>query len=273
MEVKSLKFTIIGGGNIGGSIANGILNAQIIPAENLTITRRRIKLLQNFAEKGVNISTDNPKAVSEADIIFLAIEPRYAEMILREITPYVKSNDTIIASVVAGFLSSEIREIMARPNPIIRFMPNTAIAFCESMTCISFHSVNEEQENVMLEIFNHLGVAIKIEEDLMKAATVLCSTGIAFALRYIRAASQGGVEIGFDADTAQLIAAQTVKGAASLLQKREQHPEKEIDMVTTPQGITISGLNEMEHKGFSSSLIKGILTSFNKFKSLNYEVS
>ena len=100
----------------------------------------------------------------------------------------------------------------------------------------------------------------------MDAATVLGACGTAFAMRYIRANIQGGIEIGFDAATASLIAAQTVKGAAELLLQKHSHPEEEIDKVTTPKGCTIAGLNEMEHQGFSSSLIKGIATSFNKIQ-------
>ncbi len=98
----------------------------------------------------------------------------------------------------------------------------------------------------------------------MDASTALGACGIAFALRFIRAAIQGGIEIGFDAKTAELVAAQTVKGAASLVLERKRHPEREIDLVTTPRGCTIAGLNEMEHHGFSSALIKGIVTSFEK---------
>jgi pyrroline-5-carboxylate reductase len=109
-----------------------------------------------------------------------------------------------------------------------------------------------------------LGKVVVIDEKLMDAATVLGACGIAYALRYIRANIQGGIEIGFDAATASLIAAQTVKGAAELLIKTGRHPEQEIDKVTTPKGCTIAGLNEMEHQGFSSSLIKGISASFEK---------
>jgi pyrroline-5-carboxylate reductase len=83
-------------------------------------------------------------------------------------------------------------------------------------------------------------------------------------MRYIRANIQGGIQIGFDAATASLIAAQTVKGAAELLLRKNTHPEHEIDKVTTPKGCTIAGLNEMEHQGFSSSLIKGIVASYDK---------
>jgi pyrroline-5-carboxylate reductase len=143
-------------------------------------------------------------------------------------------------------------------------MPNTAIAIRESMTCLAAKDIDHEQFQEILEMFNQLGSSVKIDEKLMDAATVLGACGTAFAMRYIRANIQGGIEIGFDAATASLIAAQTVKGAAELLLKKQTHPEQEIDKVTTPKGCTIAGLNEMEHRGFSSSLIKGLVASYQK---------
>ena len=143
-------------------------------------------------------------------------------------------------------------------------MPNTAIAIQQSMTCLAVANVSQAQQDFVHELFNQLGRTVIIDEKLMDAATVLGACGTAFAMRYIRANIQGGIEIGFDAQTAALIAAQTVMGAADLLLKTGSHPEKEIDKVTTPKGCTIAGLNEMEHQGFSSSLIRGITVSFNK---------
>jgi pyrroline-5-carboxylate reductase len=147
-------------------------------------------------------------------------------------------------------------------------MPNTAIAQKESMTCISSLNATPEQKEIVIEIFNKLGQSVFIDEHLMDAATVLGACGLAFALRYIRASMQGGIQIGFDSATALTIAAQTVKGAAALLLNQSSHPESEIDKVTTPQGCTISGLNEMEHQGFSSALIKGILSSFHAIEDI-----
>jgi pyrroline-5-carboxylate reductase len=132
------------------------------------------------------------------------------------------------------------------------------------MTCISENNASKEQIQFVTDVFNPLGKTVFIEEKLMDAATVLAACGTAYAMRYIRANIQGGIEIGFSAAVASLIAAQTVKGAAELLLQKNTHPEQEIDKVTTPKGCTIAGLNEMEHQGFSSSLIKGVITSYNK---------
>jgi pyrroline-5-carboxylate reductase len=170
----------------------------------------------------------------------------------------------IVISVVTGIFLSDLSSILDHGVPIFRAMPNTAIAIQESVTCLCHQDATATQVNYVTELFSQLGIAIAIDEKLMDAATVLGACGIAYALRFIRASTQGGIEIGFDAKTANLIAAQTVKGAAELLLKLNRHPEEEIDKVTTPKGCTIAGLNEMEHQGFSSSLIKGICTSYDK---------
>jgi len=166
--------------------------------------------------------------------------------------------------MIAGVSIADLQKYFSESHKIFRAMPNTAISICESITCLSISEKFEREEQMLSEFFGKLGIVVPITEDLMESATVLGSTGIAFALRYMRAATQGGIEIGFSAEIAHLITAQTVKGAAALLLSKHQHPESEIDKVTTPQGITISGLNEMEHKGFSSAVIKGITTSYIK---------
>ena len=113
-------------------------------------------------------------------------------------------------------------------------------------------------------MFEELGKAEYINENLISAGTSLCSCGIAYAFRYIRAAMEGGVELGFPADQSKKLVIQTLRGAIDLLEENGSHPEIEIDKVTTAGGITIKGLNEMEHAGFSSSVIKGLKASNTK---------
>jgi pyrroline-5-carboxylate reductase len=137
------------------------------------------------------------------------------------------------------------------------------------MTCIAYKNTNSNHETLILPLFEKMGKTLVIPEDMMGAATVVGACGIAFALRFMRAMSQGGIEIGFNSEMSQLITAQTVKGAAQLIVETSNHPEREIDKVTTPQGITISGLNEMEHQGLSSAVIRGLITSYNKLENLD----
>ena len=194
----------------------------------------------------------------------MAVKPFQVKEVLQQIQPVLVPGKQVLISLVTGVWIKDIREIVGSEIAIFRAMPNTAIAIQESMTCICASEVTEDQQKVVTDLFNQLGKSVFIEEKLMDAATVLGACGTAFAMRYIRANIQGGIEIGFSAATASLIAAQTVKGAAELLLIKKTHPEQEIDKVTTPKGCTIAGLNEMEHQGFSSSLIKGVITSYRK---------
>lgn len=258
------KIAIIGGGNLGTAIAEGLINSGFEQPQNIIITKRNVSTLQSLKDKGANISNDNNEAASFADYIILAVKPFQIKEVLEKLKPSLNPQKHVLISVVTGVWVKDMQEVLGNDFAIFRSMPNTAIAIQESMTCISADNASQEQVNYVTELFNQLGKSVFIEEKLMDAATVLAACGTAYAMRYIRANIQGGIEIGFSAATASLIAAQTVKGAAELLLQKNTHPEQEIDKVTTPKGCTIAGLNEMEHQGFSSSLIKGIVTSYKK---------
>ncbi len=259
-----MKIAIIGGGNLGASIADGLIMSDFSRPVEITITKRNIAPLSRFAEQGCQVHSDNKKAVKDSEVIILAVKPyNYAE-IIKEIKPLLNPKKHLLVSVITGVWIADLQKAIGKPVPVIRAMPNTAIAIQQSMTCLSHAGATEKQISYIRRLFDVLGRTAMIDEKLMDAATVLGACGTAYAMRYIRANIQGGIEIGFDAVTASLIAAQTVKGAAELLLQKGTHPEQEIDKVTTPKGCTIAGLNEMEHQGFSSSLIKGIATSYNK---------
>jgi pyrroline-5-carboxylate reductase len=258
------KIAIIGGGNLGTAIAEGLIQSGFILPKHIIVTKRNISTLQHLERKGVLVSDNNEEALRFADLVVLAVKPFQVEDILTKLKGALNAKKHVIVSVITGVGIDDILKITAKKIPVVRAMPNTAIAIQESMTCISYRDVDKDVLEYIMELFNQLGQVVAIEEKLMDAATVLGACGTAYAMRYIRANIQGGIEIGFDAATANLIAAQTVKGAADLLLKKGTHPEQEIDKVTTPKGCTIAGLNEMEHQGFSSSLIKGIMVSYTK---------
>lgn len=257
------RIAIIGGGNLGAAIAEGLLKSKFCKASDITITKRNITTLNHLAVSGVHVTSDNVAAVRKSELVILAVKPFQVSDVLNGFKK-VLSPKHLLVSVATGVLIDDILNIINKKLPVFRAMPNTAIAIQESMTCLSNTNATEVQIAFVKDLFSTLGKVAVIDEKLMDAATVLGACGTAFAMRYIRANIQGGIEIGFDSATANLIAAQTVKGAAELLLQNGTHPEQEIDKVTTPKGCTIVGLNEMEHRGFSSSLIKGIATSYNK---------
>lgn len=261
------KIAIVGAGNLGIAIARGIVEKGLSSPEKIILTRRNHQSLSTVASEGFNTSSDNPKAVSSAEIIVLCVQPNQLETLIGEIKSSLRE-DQVIVSVITGVSIEKLQTLVGSEKEVIRVMPNTAIAIGESMTCIAASDVSENSLTNVELLFGALGKTLIIEEELMQAATVLGASGIAFFMRYLRAASQGGIQMGFDAKDAQLITVQTAKGAASLILEQESHPEVEIDKVTTPQGCTISGLNEMEHRGFSSALIQGIMTSFQRITNM-----
>lgn len=254
------KITIIGSGNIGLSLAKGLVKSKKYTSGDIMLTRRTIQHLSKEVEQGFLANADNAHAVIGADIIVLAILPQQLKAVMEELKSSITENQLVI-SVVSGVTCAQIKEVLGKDTQVVRAMPNTAIAIGESMTCISTDNASQHAIQQVEQLFETVGAVVVIAEDLMTSATALCACGIAFFLRSIRAASQGGVEIGFHAHDALKMAIQTAKGAADLLLLTQNHPESEIDKVTSPKGCTIAGLNEMEHNGFSSAFIKGIKLS------------
>lgn len=257
------RIAIIGGGNLGTAIAEGLLKSKFSKASEIIVTKRNLSTLGPLKEKGIAVTDDNARAVRDSEVIILAVKPFQVAEVLTHIKKEL-SPEKILISVVTGVLIQEMEGIVKKNMAYVRAMPNTAIAIQESMTCICAKEADAGTLKYVNELFGKLGKVVTIDEKLMEAATILAACGTAYAMRYIRASIQGGIEIGFDATTASLIAAQTVKGASELLLQKGSHPEQEIDKVTTPKGCTIAGLNEMEHQGFSSSLIRGIVASYKK---------
>ena len=262
------SIAILGGGNIGVAIAQGFVNSGRFSPSNIIITRHKVYLLEKIAKQGFVIQTDNCDAVRRSKIIIIAVPPQQINDLIKSISHEINPEKHIIMSIVSGVSTDEIINLLEKKLPVVRVMPTIAVAIQESMTCIASENASKEILDMTKSVFDAVGKTILIKEEQMVPATALCACGIAFFLRAIRAASQGGIEIGFHSDESLMMAAQTAKGAASLLLSSENHPEMEIDKVTTPEGCTISGLNEMEHQGFSSAMIRGIVTSSEKASKL-----
>jgi pyrroline-5-carboxylate reductase len=261
-----MKIAIIGAGNLGLSIAKGVLHSN--GATSMYLTKRNTASIRDFEKYGnVTVTSDNALAVKNADILIFSVQPAHFENILIEIKDLLTDKHVVI-STITGFSIDKIESIIGKDTYIIRSMPNTAISVGKSMTCICSNVMGAKRIDLAKAIFNRMGHSMEIPESQMQAATVICASGIAFWMRLIRATTQGAIQLGFDAKEAQELAMHTCNGAAGLLIASGNHPEEEIDRVTTPMGCTIEGLNEMEHQGLSSSLIKGIVTSFEKINTI-----
>ncbi|WP_282087624.1 pyrroline-5-carboxylate reductase [Aquimarina algiphila] len=261
------KITIIGGGNLGKSIISGLAGSDLFEAKNITVVDKSSYNLKEVEDKlGVSTSQNIAESIENVKWVILCVQPRQLDAVLEEIKDIV-TTDQILISTVTGTSITEINEIVPS-NKVVRVMPNTGAAKKLSMTCIAANDDVKEELEIVKKMFDTIGETLIIEERLMQAATVLGASGIAFFLRFLRAMIQGGIQMGFHPHEAQIIAVQTAIGAATLVAENGTHPEREIDKVTTPQGCTIEGLNEMEHQGLSSSVIKGVMASYEKINTI-----
>ncbi len=261
-----MKIAIIGTGNLGSSIAKGLISNKSFTS--LYLSDKNTSAVKAFEDEDyVTITSDNVLAVESSDIVIFALQPRHIDTVLESVSSHI-TNNHVVMSVAAGFEISKIESIVGSDKNVIRVMPNTAISIGKSMTCLAANDKGQDKIELAKNIFNQLGTTMVIPEEQIQAATVICASGIAFWMRLVRATTQGAIQLGFEAHEAHELALQTCYGAASLLKESGRHPEEEIDRVTTPSGCTIEGLNEMEHQGLSSSLIKGINASFEKINQL-----
>ena len=256
-----MKIAIIGAGNMGGSIARGLTKGSMIDDLDIIVSNPSMDKLKKLRNEylGLSITQDNAEAAMGADIVILAVKPWLVEPVMRELK--LKSKQILI-SVAAGISFEELAHYVVAPEmPMFRLIPNTAISELESMTLVAARNTNDEQDKFVLQLFNEMGTVMLIPEDKITAATALASCGIVYVLKYVQAAMQAGIEMGIRPKDAMTMVAQSLKGAAALILNNDTHPSVEIDKVTTPGGITIKGINELEHNGFTSAIIQAMKAS------------
>ena len=256
-----MRIAIIGAGNMGGSIARGLAKGTIISASDIIVSNPSQGKLDQLKKEfpALQVTNDNQEAATGSDMIIFSVKPWLMASVVKGLK--LKSKQILI-SVAAGIAFEELaHDVTDKEMTMFRLIPNTAISELESMTLIASRNATKEQETLMLEIFNQMGLAMLIPEEKFAAATSMPSCGIAYVLKYIQAATQAGIELGLYPKESMRMVAQSVKGAAELILNNDTHPSAEIDKVCTPGGITIKGINELEHEGFTSAIIKAIKKS------------
>ena len=254
-----MKIAVIGAGAMGGATVEGLIKGQYFKNDDITVADPSQAVTEKFSKMGISVTSDNKLAADTADIVCVVVKPWLVERVLKDIKPELDPKHQILIVIAAGVSSESIKGWLGEScPPLFLVIPNIAIAEMASMTFVVPVGASEKEIKTVTDIFDEMGSTLITDEQHLAAGTTLASCGIAYAMRYVRAASEGGVELGFKADDAKAIVMQTMKGAVELLEASGMHPEAAIDLVTTPGGVTIKGLNEMEHAGFTSAVIRGL---------------
>ena len=275
-KLTDTRLAVLGTGKLGGILLRAYLKQGLFSAKRVTATVKHGEKAAALAkELGVAVATDNRKAVHGADIVLLGVKPQVVGEVLKEIAPEL-SGKTLVISVAASVPTSYIEQNIAENGggkvPVVRAMPNTCSAVGCGMTgiCRGAHAGAEHLETARA-MFDAVGRTVVVDEKNMDAVTGLSASGPAFAYIILESFAEAGVKVGLPRDVSTLLAAQMMKGAASVVLETGDHPALLKDAVTTPAGCTIDGILELEEGKLRVTLIKAVVKATHRAGELLFE--
>jgi pyrroline-5-carboxylate reductase len=271
-KLSDKKLAVLGVGKLGGILLRAYLRQGLFKAKNVTATVKHWEKAAALAkELGVSVTSDNGKAVKDADIILLGVKPQVVAEVLKEIAPEIGAKAVVI-SVAASVPTSYLEQHLGERAAVVRAMPNTPAAVGCGMTgiCRGAHSGSEHLE-MARAMFDAVGRTVVVDEKNMDAVTGLSASGPAFAYIILESLAEAGVKVGLPRDVATLLAAQTMKGSASVVLETGDHPALLKDSVTTPAGCTIDGILELEEGKLRVTLIKAVVKATSRAGELLFE--
>lgn len=271
MSLKNRKLAVIGVGKIGGTIVSGLIRNKILRHDQIFGSTRHSEHNQEAGKRlGIKMFRDNAEMVKRADVVLLAVKPQAMPSVLNEIENVVTPKQLVI-TLAAATGTKFIEDHLAAKVPVIRAMPNTPCLINEGMTVLCPGRTSTKQHlELARQIFEPVGrVAILDHEDLMDAVTALSGSGPAYAYIIVESLAEGGVKAGLPRELATLLAAQTMLGGAKMVLETGEHPAKLKDAVTTPAGVTVDGIMQLEDGGIRVTLIKAIAAATEKSKEIS----
>lgn len=269
--LKNHTVAVIGAGNIGRALIGGLVKGHEFDTSQLWATRRNPWALDELADDfpGIHLTKDNTEAVKHATIVVLAIKPQNIHEVLDEIRETM-SADTLVISVLAGITTDALQKGLGQEIAVVRTMPNTPALVDEGATAIAGGRYSsDEHVELSRHIFEAVGKVEIVPEYLMDAVTGLSGSGPAYVYMFIEALTDAGVKQGIPRPISARLAAQTVYGAAKLVQETGKHPAILRDEVTTPGGTAIAAVAELESHGLRTMLINAVATATARSKELS----
>ncbi len=271
-KLSDKKLAVLGTGKLGGILLRAYLKQELFSPKRVAATVKHAEKAAALAkELGVSVTTENAKAARGADIVLLGVKPQVVGDVLKEIASELTGR-TLVISVAASVPTSYIEQRLGGKVPVVRAMPNTPASVGCGMTgiCRGVHAQTEHLETARA-MFNAVGRTVVVDEKNMDAVTGLSASGPAFAYIILESLAEAGVKVGLPRDVATLLAAQTMKGAASVVLETGDHPALLKDAVTTPAGCTIDGIMELEEGKLRVTLIKAVVKATSRAGELLFE--
>ncbi len=264
-----MKIAIIGLGKMGSALLRGIVRGGLCKAEDIIASDPLlIEEESNQDYYGIRTTRDNQLAIRDADLIILAVKPQVFHSLAASISTGI--GDKLVVSIIAGISIDRLARELGSPGRIIRVMPNTPALINEGITALAAGpAVKEEELEQVKRLFESLGEVVEVGEDLMDGVTGLSGSGPAYVYMLIEALADGAVLTGLPRDLALKLAAWTVQGAARMVLETGRHPGELKDMVTSPGGTTIRGVEVLEERGFRSALIAAVKAATERSRELN----
>lgn len=267
--VESKRITVLGAGNMGVSLVEGILEAKWGRAKNLFVTNPHRRRLEEIKGRfGVAGSKVNRKGVEGADIVIFAVKPQILDTVLEEVAPVVKQ-DQLVVSIAAGVTTAHIESFLPDGVPVVRSMPNVCATVGEGATavCPGANTTREHMDTAR-SLFEAVGLAVEVPEHLMDAVTGLSGTGPMYVFQIIEGLSDAGVKVGLARASSTALAVQTVLGAAKMAKTSGAHPAALKDMVTSPGGTGITALHSLERNRLRAILMDAVEAACERSRAL-----
>jgi pyrroline-5-carboxylate reductase len=268
--LSNRKIAVVGAGHMARALVGGMLRGKLTSPKNITASRRSAQALKELQKQwGIRATTDNCKAIADADVVILAVKPQASKAVLTELSKAARK-DQLFISVMAGITTATINKLLKVDCPVVRAMPNTPCLVDAGATAICAGAHASDKDLALAQsIFKSVGVCAVLPETAMDAVTGLSGSGPVYLYMVIEAMIDGGVKMGIPRAVAATLAAQTVFGAAKLVIESGKHPAILKDEVTTPGGTAINAIHSLEANGLRSVLIDAIVTASNRSQELS----
>jgi pyrroline-5-carboxylate reductase len=254
------KIAFLGAGSMAEAMISGIVNSEKVPPKQVIATNRNnVKRLKEIEKKyGISVSQRDKVNLKEVDIIILAMKPKDIDQALLSIKNEINPN-ALILSVLAGITTSYIEQHLHQGQQVIRVMPNTSSMIGESATAISSGTQTSfEQVKLAKELLQTIGEVFVINEEKMDIFTGIAGSGPAYFYYLMEHMEKAGTENGLDPETTRQIIAQTIVGAARMIQEQDETPTVLRENVTSPNGTTAAGLKALELNGGGNAIAEAV---------------